>query len=117
MAEPIKNDELKRIGVDFDNTLCKTGYENGKFNMGDPTPGAKEFMEQIVADGFKPYVYTARADWEWRDIETWMTEHDIPFSGIITGKPLFIYYIDDKAISFKDDWNDVYDQIHKKHDV
>ena len=107
---PIENNELKWIGLDLDETLAhNTGMPD--FNLQEPTEGAKEFVDQIVEDGYKPIIFTARGWTQYNIIEEWLDKHEIQHRRIICGKPLLKYMIDDKNIEFKGDWKEVYKKI------
>lgn len=92
--KPRKDDELKWIIVDFDNTIANnSGYPD--FEPLEPTEGAKEALEEITRRGFKIIVWTARHYSDYEKIEHWLEQHEIPFRGIVCGKVLGKYMIDD----------------------
>jgi len=112
MNEPIANQDLKWVGLDLDDTLA-TNAGSPDYELGEPTKGAKEFVERIVADGLKPIIYTARGWTQYNVIEDWLNLHKIPFRRIICGKPLFVAIVDDKNVPFHKDvtWARVYADI------
>ena len=95
MKEKRKDEELKWIGVDFDDTIAKnTGYPD--FEPLELLPGAREGIFKLVDAGYKIIIYTARS---WNDhelVEDFLAENHIPFSRIICGKPLCYRIIDDR---------------------
>jgi hypothetical protein len=107
---PLTNEEIKWIGVDFDETLChNTGFPN--FIPTEPVKGAVEAMKAIDAKGYKITVFTARHWTDYHNIEGWLNHHGIPFRRIICGKPLLRWMIDDRNVEFDGDWDKVLNKI------
>lgn len=106
MKEPIPDHKLKWVGVDLDDTLANNSG-TPEFELGEPLKGAKDFMDTLIARGFKPVIYTARGWTQYDVIEAWLEEHNIPYRRIICGKPLFYAIVDDKNIEFKGDFEEV----------
>lgn len=108
--KPLTNNELLWCGIDLDETLAhNSGFPN--FELAEPIEGAKEALEKIVEKGFKPIIYTARPYSDYNKVEHWLDMHQIPYRRIFCGKVLLRWMIDDRAISFRGNWNDVLDQI------
>lgn len=97
--------ELKWIGVDLDGTLST--YIWPEPGIGAPLPGAVEAMKEIVKNGYKIVIYTARPWGHYESIEKWCKDNGIEASRIVCGKLLLKYMIDDKNIEFKGDWDKV----------
>ena len=107
--KPPKNKELRWISVDLDSTLAhNTGYPD--FKLLKPTKGAKGAMIKL-SKKWKIIIYTARPWADYRLIETWLNKHKIPFKDIVCGKLLTAYYIDDRAIAYRGNWDEVLDEI------
>jgi hypothetical protein len=103
--EHIKSQDLKWVGIDFDEVLCNnSGYPN--FIPTTPIEGGKEACEKLLSMGLKPVVYTARNWSEYNIVEQWLAEWKIPVKKIICGKPLFKCVIDDRNIEFKGNWKE-----------
>lgn len=101
--EPIKDNELIWIGVDFDKTLANnTGYPN--YELTEPMEGAIDAMYEIVKRGFKIIIVTARGYADYHKIEEWCEKYNVPVRRIICGKPLVRWMIDDRNVEFKGDW-------------
>lgn len=98
-------DELLWIGFDFDDTLAEKVW---------PLPGIGEPIEKGVSEvrrvfeaGFKPVIFTARPWADYRPIERWCRDHNVPVRRIICGKPLMLMYMGDEAHNIKsEDWLD-----------
>lgn len=97
--EPIKNDELKWIGNDFDGVLAELSTPPHYPIMG-PQPGAIEAVKEMVELGLKPGIFTARANADYLNLERWSEHYGAPIRRITTGKDLYLWQIDDKAIEF-----------------
>jgi len=113
--QPIRNDELRWILVDFDKVSCQSG-EPPLFEMGDPMPGAVEALKTLHERGWKITIFTARHYADYRPIEDWCDRWGIPARRIICGKPLAMWQIDDRAIEFnperaEESWTRAVDKI------
>lgn len=107
-----KTIDLKWIGVDLDDTIARSIWpEEG---IGEVLAGTRDALYELVKKGFKVYIFTARPWNDFEAIERFCKDHDLPVRGIIGGKPLFRWIIDDKAISFDGDWKKTMKEIHKK---
>jgi len=110
MSKSIRNDELKRIGIDLDDTIA---HNSGApdYILGEPTDGAKEFVEKLITDGWKPFIWTARPSADYQMIENWLIKHGIPIRRIVTGKELVYASVDDKNIEYNGDFDESYKKV------
>ena len=103
---PISKDEIKWLGVDFDDTIAhNSGYPD--FIPQPPIEGAVEALRVLDKKGYKIVIYTARHWADYQNIEAYCRKYGIPARRIICGKPLFKWIIDDKNIEFHGDWQEV----------
>jgi hypothetical protein len=86
--------------------------------VGDkPLPGAKEAMQRLKDMGYVIYIHSCNGrDWIAKVLNT----HEIPYDYIWDndsdlGKPICDWYIDDRAIGFRGDWNAVLEEIDGKN--
>jgi hypothetical protein len=119
------------ICVDLDATLAQYDGWKGVTEIGDPFPGAAEFMASLKAQ-YNVVVYTTRTNLgincaevpvgtDCKEyliglIEAWLTEHKIPFDSVFAGqgKPLFTALVDDRAVSCQPAANpNAYDEVLK----
>lgn len=106
----ITSEELNWVGIDFDNTICN----NSGFPDFFPTtliPGAKEGIEKIASQGYKPIIFTARPWSEFHIVKQFIETHSLPIKTIICGKPLMRCLIDDRNIAFDGSWEGIVDKI------
>lgn len=107
------NDDLKWIGIDYDNTIAKnSGYPD--FTPLDPLEDTKESIVLLASRGYKPTIYTARPSSDVFMLEEWLKKYDIEHSirRLFTGKELFRHMIDDRAIRFTN-WKETIELIKK----
>lgn len=114
----------KRIAVDFDNTLC-----DGVFpEIGKVKPGAKEALAIFRTLGYRVIIWSCRTcHWDYdvfggnpeqptlersrvKEMIEWLDANGIEYDEVddgSRGKPGADFYIDDRAIRFEDNWNDI----------
>ena len=105
----IKEQELKWLAIDLDKTIAVSNYPN--FKLQEPIKGAKESIDKLVAKGWKIIIHTARPWSDYDIIEKWLNKYEIPHRRIVCGKLFAKYYIDDRGIEFKGNWNKVLKKI------
>jgi len=106
----------KTVCVDLDGTLATyTGWQ-GDEHIGDPRPGAAEFMTALAEAGCRVVVFTTRTKCDdaalgrgrgatpevlAARVRDWLTRHRIPFNEVYTGqgKPIGSAYVDDRAVA------------------
>ena len=107
--------------VDFDGTIVDSAYPD----IGKPKPGVKEALQELQAEGYRICIFSARNSndsdthklQEMRHaLDTYGIPYDIIDEGK-SGKPIADYYIDDRAIEFKDDWKAVVERIKNRKDL
>lgn len=109
----------KSICVDFDGTIAS--FTKDLDSLGEPIPGAIENLKKIHDLGYKIIIHTARPDNPaYLDkIGAWLASHGIPCDGINLNpatdwesrKPLAEFYLDDRALPFGGDWDDIWWQV------
>lgn len=111
---PITKEQIKGIGVDFDDTIASnTGFPD--FIPREPLEGAVETLHKLTNQGYKIWIYTARPWTDYHNIEKYCEEYNIPARRIICGKPLFNCVVDDKNVEFNGNWNEVEYKIWKRN--
>lgn len=88
--------DLLWYAIDLDGTLAEDIWpEDG---IGHPIPEAVKYCNQVISDGGKIAIWTARPWVDYEAIERWLNDHGIPWHKIVCGKLLAKVYVDDKAI-------------------
>jgi hypothetical protein len=101
------------ICVDLDKTIAQDAEYPA---IGDPVKGSKEALEKLQDFGYNVIIYTCRAATEEGVdlVRDYLDKHDIPYDSIFEGeKPFAKFYIDDHAIQFKGNWDNVLKQVEK----
>jgi hypothetical protein len=91
------------IAIDFDGVIhaYSKGFYDGTIYDG-PTQGVVEALTTLIKK-YYIYIYSQRSfvPEGKRAIEEYLKEYAIPFDEIYAGKPAAKFYIDDRAIRFK----------------
>lgn len=91
------------IGVDIDGVLCSEERTFEK-TLAVPLEGARDALVDLAAAGNVIVLYSARG-WEYYAATVaWLRKHEMPYDQLILGKPIFDFFIDDRAISHVS-WN------------
>jgi len=121
--KPNINSKL-RICFDLDGTICYTKKENEKYEDVLPIPGAIETIKNLKKEGWYIVISTARNmrtyehnigqvnAFQTKIIVDWLNKWEIPFDELWQ-KPHVSIFVDDKAIEFKGDWQEIKKRIYK----
>lgn len=107
------------VVVDLDGTICETkGPE-----LGGPKKGVRDALRKIQEKGYKIVVHSVRTASYWHKrkpgyqlkliliyLDFWKIPYDYVFLG---DKPIALYYIDNRAIRFEDNWDEIPELIRK----
>lgn len=104
---------MRKICVDLDGTIARYYKFNGPNKIGEPYPGAKEFIQALIDIGYEVIIFSCRNSPEYADdvntgtlvIRNWLMLHDFPDCSIYcgSGKPIADWYIDDKGLRCEPD--------------
>lgn len=100
--------ETKTIVVDVDDTIST--HTDRDYENANPHHDVIQKLRDLKALGWRIVLYTARGqlscngDLELIEktrrptLERWLAKHDVPYDELKFGKPLGVYYVDDKAM-------------------
>jgi hypothetical protein len=111
------------IAVDFDGTLHTGTYPE----IGEPRPGAREYMKKLKEDGHFLILWTCREDGVLLEAVNWLLWQGIPFDRVndhepenkaryrgTTRKVYADLYIDDKQVGGLPAWEEIYRYVHSE---
>jgi len=115
---------VKTIVIDFDGTICGHAFPE----IGEVKPGVKAALEKL-RQHFEIVISSCRASKMFRNEDgspshhvdamvSWLDWHGIPYDRIDMGdegKVVATAYIDDRAIRFEDNWEEITDQLIQEH--
>ncbi len=109
------------VAIDLDGVLHSyTRGWTGPYPEDDPNPGAVEFVEGLIADGFRVVIMTTRASTIEGEaaVFTWLEHHGFPPLEVTSKKIPAIAYVDDRAVPFVGDWEATRNGVvHFKNEV
>lgn len=102
--------EAQTICIDIDHTICRS---DGPDQYGDATciDGAADAIRDLRARGWIVVLYTARHFNHWQTTTDWLRREGFEYDQLVFGKPPARLYIDDRALSFRGDWQELLDQV------
>jgi adenylylsulfate kinase len=104
------NPAPRTVCLDFDGVLADYHGWKDKDTLDPPYPGAKEFVERVLAAGYAVVVHTTRHPIR---IESWLHEHGFPFIEVHSRKPKALVYIDDRGFRFTGNWDAAFEAIRQ----
>ena len=104
-------DNWKAVSVDFDDTIV----EKEKFPaIGPEKSGAREALEKLQNAGWKIIIFSVRGNTPegTKQLQEWLDDNEFPYDEIWAGpKPKALFDVDDRAIQFQDNWDEVASKI------
>jgi hypothetical protein len=95
---------LRTVAVDFDGVIHTyasgwTGYEP----TDGPEPGALEFIERLISDGYRVVIMSSRAHTAdgRRHIQRWLLRYGFPVLEVTAQKVMAVAYVDDRAVPYE----------------
>ena len=103
---------IPTIALDFDGVLnTYTGWK-GENELYEPRPGTRQFLEKL-SKKYSVKIYSTR---DASKIKRWLYNHNLDqyIDEVTNTKPLAIAYVDDRAIRFNGDYNEIMDKIEEE---
>jgi len=99
-----------QIIIDLDGTIC-TEMRQFSRCLAEPKPDAVESINRLYDAGNTIIIYSARTWVEYEMTVDWLERHGIRYHQLFMGKPIGDVWIDDRAITAKDNWKEIAGQL------
>lgn len=103
----------KLLAIDFDGTIHNDKDVLPGYRMGQPFLGTQDALRRLKAMGYDIVVHCFWADSakNVQVIRDWLHYFAIPFDEVTNIKPNAVAYIDDKAIKFENNWDQIIEEL------
>lgn len=101
-----------QIIIDLDGTIC-TEEKMYSRALAKQKKNAKETINKLYEQNHIIIIYSARTWMEYEMTYSWLVSNEFKFHQLIMGKPIGDVWIDDRAIRFDDNWDDIYNKLKK----
>lgn len=99
-----------QIIIDLDGTIC-TEEKTFSRSLAQPKEGAVDSINKLFDAGHTIIIYTARTWMEFEMTTDWLKKNKLKFHQLVMGKPIGDVWIDDRAISFNNNWSEILKQL------
>lgn len=98
-----------KLIIDLDGTIC-TEEKQFSRSMAKPIVGAIEALNKFKLLGYTIIIYSSRTWMEYEMTVDWLNKNNVIFDQLILGKPQGDFWIDDRALQFKN-WESIVSSI------
>ena len=105
---------MKTIAIDFDGVVHDFKNPPQGQKLGPPIPGALESIERLRDQGYKIVIFShwANSPENILIITRWLDYFDFPpYLEITDKKPNADFFVDDRALEFKNNWPEIMERI------
>jgi len=95
-----------QIIIDMDGTIC-TEMRQFSRCLADPKKGAVETINKLYEAGNTIIIYSSRTWVEYEMTVDWLKKYGVKYHQLLMGKPIGDVWIDDRAITCTDNWDDI----------
>lgn len=99
-----------QIVIDMDGTIC-TEMRQFSRCLAEPKADAVEVINKLYDAGNTIIIYSARTWVEYEMTVDWLKRHGVKYHQLFMGKPIGDVWIDDRAITVKDNWKEIGEQL------
>ncbi len=101
-----------QIIIDLDGTIC-TEEKTYSRSLAIVKKRAKEAIQKLFDEGNTIIIYSSRSWMEYEMTYYWLKNNNIPFHQLVLGKPIGDIWIDDRALQFNDNWEEIIIKLNK----
>ena len=98
---------------DIDGTLCELVDSPDRYLSAAPISGVVTLLRELHSAGHTIYLYTGRHMLRHEATVEWLSRNEIPYHHIFYGKPVADVYIDDRAVRFSGNVDDLRARLHE----
>ena len=102
-----------QIIIDMDGTIC-TEMRQFSRCLAEPKANAVATINELYDAGNTIIIYSARTWVEYEMTVDWLKRNGIKYHQLFMGKPIGDVWIDDRAITAKDNWKEISEQLMNK---
>lgn len=102
-----------QIVIDMDGTIC-TEMRQFSRCLAEPKTGAIVTINELYDAGHTIIIYSARTWAEYEMTIAWLKRYGIKYHQLFMGKPIGDVWIDDRAITAKDNWTEIGELLKSK---
>lgn len=103
-----------QIIIDIDGTICSEERTFSR-SLATPKENAVESVNKLYDNGHTIILYTARTWVEYEMTVDWLKRYNVKYHQLFMGKPIGDVWIDDRAIQFKDNWEEIINTLENKN--
>jgi len=103
----------KVLAIDLDGTLCVEEPQL-RSSLSRPKKDAVETINKLYDEGFIIHLYSSRHSLQWEPTVEWLKSYNVKYHWLVLGKTYADYYIDDRCIPFKNNWNEIAEYLTRK---
>ena len=102
-----------QIVIDMDGTIC-TEMRQFSRCLAEPKADAVQIINELYDAGNTIIIYSARTWVEYEMTVDWIKRYGVKYHQLFMGKPIGDVWIDDRAITAKDNWKEIGEQLKNK---
>lgn len=99
-----------QIVIDMDGTIC-TEMRQFSRCLAEPKADAVAVINKLYDAGNTIIIYSARTWVEYEMTVDWLKRYGVKYHQLFMGKPIGDVWIDDRAITAKDNWKEIGEQL------
>jgi uncharacterized HAD superfamily protein len=102
-----------QIVIDMDGTIC-TEMRQFSRCLAKPKADAVTVINELYDAGNTIIIYSARTWVEYEMTVDWLKRYGVKYHQLFMGKPIGDVWIDDRAITVKENWKEIGEQLKNK---